>query len=110
MALPTYDLPVLTPLDIFGHNVSSGTTHAIQGKSVVVNFMIDEYTAMKNKLSDEEIKLRLCNEIAAELYKQKLIEFTREQSNITGDIRYRARMFAVPNTDVQLLRLQEIIK
>jgi hypothetical protein len=110
MAISSYDLPPLTPLDIFGREKGIEIIRHIKGTPVVVNFMMNEFIAMENSLSDAEIKLRLCNEIAAELYKQNMIEFTKEQRADTGDIHYRARIFAVPNTDVQLLREQEIIK
>lgn len=103
-------LPPLSPFDIGQLDQLTITPRMIKGTPVVVDFMMSEDKALALNLSDAEIKLKLCNEIATELYKQKLIEFTREQSHITGDIRYRARIFAVPNTDVQLLREQGILK
>lgn len=76
---------------------------------MLVNYMVDEYSAMKSPLPDTEIKMRLCNQVAEELFKQNVIEFTREVTPM-GNIHYRARLFAVPNTDVQLLREMNIIK
>ena len=104
-------LPHLTPLDIFGLQSNDPTrVLRIQGWPVVVDYNMDEMTIVKAYDNDEQIKLMLCHRIAEELYKQKMIEFTKEQRPDTGDTHYRARIFAVPNTEVQLLRLQEIIK
>jgi hypothetical protein len=102
-------LPQLTPLDIFNGQITNTTlVRNIQGRPLIVNYTLGELQS--HNLGDDEIKLRLCNEIAAELYKQKMIEFTKEPRHETGDIHYRARIFAVPNSDVQFLRVQEIIK
>ena len=102
-------IPPLTPLDIFGRNKTPDVIHAIQGKPVLAEYTLGEITVSENLISEEEIKLKLCNKIAIEIYSEKLIEFTKEHNHVTGDIRYRARIFAVPNADVQLLREQGII-
>lgn len=108
------NLPPLSPLDVYSHMIDDRlpqpTTYAIQGIPVVANYMIDELSAMKGDiLSDDEVKLRLCNELAAEMFKGKMIEFTKEKT-VHGNIHYRARIFAVPNTNVQLLRELGVIK
>lgn len=111
MSISSHSLPHLTPLDIFNGQITNPTlVRNIQGRPVIANFIIDEVGFQSYKLSDEDIKIKLCQELAMELYKQKLIEFTKEPRHETGDIHYRARIFAVPNSDVQLLRIQEIIK
>jgi len=104
-------LPHLTPLDIFDRQSNEPTrVLRIQGWPVLADYTLDEIVIGKSKLSDEDIKFKLCQTLAIELYKQNMIEFTKEQRPDTGDTHYRARIFAVPNTEVQLLRLQEIIK
>lgn len=106
-------IPPLSPLDVYSHMIDDTRlpkTHIIQGKAVVANYMLDEISAMNvGILPDDEVKLRLCNELAMEMFKLKLIEFTKEKT-VHGTIHYRARIFAVPNTDVQLLREQGVIK
>lgn len=101
-------LPPLTALDIDKYMLDEGKFYAVKGMPVVVNYIMSK-SDIKCPLSDTEIKIRLCQMIAEELFKQKLIECTKEYNNVTGDTRYRARMFAVPNTDVQLLREKKII-
>lgn len=103
-------LPHLTPLDIFGRQVDPKLVLRIQGWPILADYILDEIVVGKTKLSDEDIKFKLCQSLAIELYKQNMIEFTKEQRHDTGDTHYRARIFAVPNTEVQLLRLGEIIK
>jgi len=99
-------IPPLSPYDV----LDGPKTYAIQGTPVVVNYMVDEYSAMQGTvLTDEQIKQKLCAELIFEMFKLKLIEFTREKT-VYGNIHYRARIFAVPNTNVQLLREQGIIK
>jgi hypothetical protein len=107
-------LAPLSPLDIYSHMIDGNivpqtNNHIIRGTPVVVDYMIDELSATKASFSDEDIKLNLCHLIAGELYRQNMIEFTKEVTAI-GNVHCRARIFAVPNSDVQLLRLQEIIK
>lgn len=103
-------IPPLSSYDVYSHTVVDPKTYTIQGTPVVVNYMVDELSAMQGALlTDEQIKQRLCAELIFEMFKLKLIEFTKEQT-VHGSIHYRARIFAVPNTNVQLLREQGIIK
>lgn len=81
----------------------------IQGQPVLVNYVVDELSFVTGRIrSDDEIKMLLCHQVVNELYNKKLIEFTRENS-YTGNIHYRARLFAVPNTEIQILRVKKII-
>jgi hypothetical protein len=100
----------LTPLDVFNGKINDPTrVRNIQGRPVIVDFKIDQIEFESLSLSDDGIKLKLCNDIAIELYKKNMIEFTKQQNHETGVTHFRARIFAVPNSDVQLLREQEII-
>ncbi len=104
-------LPQLTPLDIFNGQISNTTlVRNIQGRPVIADYILDEIVIGKITLSDDDIKFKLCQELAIGLYKQNMIEFTKQQRPDTGETHYRARIFAVPDSDVQLLRIQEIIK
>jgi hypothetical protein len=103
-------IPPLSPLDVYPHMIDDSKLHAIQGTPVIVNYMVDEFSAMQGTVpTDDEIKERLCNELAYQMYKLKLIEFTREKT-VYGSLHYRARIFAVPQTSVQYLRERGIIK
>lgn len=108
------NLPPLSPLDVYSHMTSGDDTqlkiHNIKGQALVANYMIDDYKIMNGVIpTDDEVKLRLCNELVKEMFERKMIEFTKEKT-VHGTIHYRARIFAVPNTNVQLLREQGIIK
>jgi hypothetical protein len=103
-------LPHLTPLDIFGRDKNMEIIRHIKGWPVTVDYVLDEITFMKSGANDDDIKFKLCQSLAVELFKDGMIEFTKEKKVDTGDIHYRARIFAVPNTEVQFLRVQEIIK
>ena len=104
-------IPPLTTYDIHSYGmIPDSTLRAIKGAPVLVNYMVDELSAVQGAIpSDDEIKLQLCYNIAHELFLRKMIEFTKEVTPF-GNIHYRARIFAVPNTDVKLLREQGIIK
>jgi len=98
----------LTPLDIFNAQSNDPTrVLRIQGWPVLADYVIDQIGI---DLSDADIKYKLCEDLAIQLYHQNMIEFTKEFRPDTGKTHCRARIFAVPNTEVQLLRLQEIIK
>lgn len=110
MAISSYDLPLLTPLDIFGREKGIEIIRHIKGWPVTVDYVLNEIMFMEANSSDDDIKFKLCQNLAVELFKGGMIEFTKEQRHDTGDTHYRARIFAVPNTEVQFLRVQEIIK
>jgi len=100
----------LTPLDIFNAQSNDPSrVLRIQGWPIIAEYVIDQIGI---DLSDEDIKYKLCEDLAIQLYKQNMIEFTKEFRAWpdTGKTHCRARIFAVPNTEVQLLRLQGIIK
>jgi len=63
-------------------------------------------TKLLNGVTDDGIKIQLVQDILEKLMKSNCIEFTKQVDPNTMDYTYRARIFAVPNTDVQLIRKQ----
>ena len=55
-------------------------------------------------VAEEDIKMQLCNKIAEELWKNKAIEFTKMEDPTKGTHTFTARIYAVPDTMVRILR------
>lgn len=53
---------------------------------------------------DSMMKEKLVTMLVKELMKSKFIEFTKEQLRVDEYLIYRARIFAVPDTQVRILR------
>ena len=57
-----------------------------------------------NGVTDDGIKIQLIQDLLEKLMKSNCIEFTKQVDPNTMDYTYRARIFAVPNTDIQTIR------
>lgn len=106
-------------LDILG-NITDGpvaaivgtyTHHAyaepIQGKMLTVSssiVMLPLARALDQSTLEIKIKEEMARELALEMLKSKLIEFTKQNDPTTDTITYRARCFMTPNDQVQILR------
>ena len=53
---------------------------------------------------DDGIKIQLMQDLLEKLMKSNCIEFTKQVDPNTMDYIYRTRIFAVPNTDIQIIR------
>lgn len=73
----------------------------IKGKMVTVEFASE---GGPNFITDEDVKIQLIKDLLEKLMKSSCIEFTKQVDPNTMDYIYRARIFAVPNTDVQIIR------
>ena len=82
----------------------------IQGKMVMVSHVLDRYGIESMSIDDFEymIKRELIDKIVTELVEEKLIEFTRTEDYASDLIRFRARIFATPDTTIQYLRKNEL--
>jgi len=91
-----------------------GTYHAyaeptptIQGKMLTISRnmgMLPLTRALDYSTLEIKIKEELVRDIALEMLKSGLIEFTKQNDPTTGTITYRARCFMTPNDQVQILR------
>ena len=76
-------------------------TPTIQGKMLTVkNTFKDEMRG----IPADEIKRKMIYELAEEMARSGLIEFTKQNDPTTDTITYRARCFMTPNDQVQILR------
>lgn len=76
-------------------------TPTISGKMLTVkNTFKDEMRV----IPDDEIKRKMIYELAEEMARSGMIEFTKQNDPTTDTITYRARCFMTPNDQVQILR------
>jgi hypothetical protein len=60
-------------------------------------------------VADYEIKMELCDLLVKKLLENNAIEFTKEENFSMGTVICRARIFATPKDQVQLLRVNKTI-
>ena len=89
-------------------SVSAYTIKPIQGTPISVIMEVPESETYK--YTDVNLKEIILSKLVAEMMGENYIEFTKQVSPIDFVTRIRARVFCVPNGEVQLLRLNEIIK
>ena len=96
--LTTYPFQVLTPVDM----------NTYQGEMVVAEITIPDSDAMITGMSAagfrEDVKKKLIYLLAEQLMKNKLIEFTSQQFAHSNDTKFRARIFAVPDQRIRMIR------
>lgn len=86
------------------------TQNAIEGRMFKSSYTVSEFeklqfTGDENQWK-EHVKKVLTQKLADELMKERYIEFTRmDEYTVTGGTQYAARMFAVPDGQVRLLRI-----
>lgn len=86
-----------------GSSTPTGNEYAIKGQMLMVSHHYDDYF-MINEMGRDEVKRQLAMQLAMELLKSKLIEFTQEKDAISGKTLVRARAFVTPSNQVQILR------
>ncbi len=81
----------------------------VQGEMLYTEITMSEYELMRSggmtpgEFKDQ-IKLDLCYQMVKQLVASKMVEFTEEKRVDTGGFIFRARIFATPDTQVQLIR------
>lgn len=81
--------------------------HTIQGKMLTVSRsigMLPLTRALDQSTLEIKIKEEMASDIALEMLKSGMIEFTKQNDPTTDTITYRARCFMTPNDQVQILR------
>ena len=84
--------------------------NAIQGKCVAITHHFSTADTIYSNLHEDEIKKILIEKLAEELHRQNVVEFTKFLDSNTHGTMYRARLFAVPDSQVRLLREAKVIK
>jgi hypothetical protein len=84
----------------------------IQGVPFIATMSITEYeiNAATQIINEEYIKRSLVEKLANELFKNKMIEFTRQKDENTETFTFRARIFAVTDDRIRILRTEGVIE
>lgn len=99
-------------------NISSAvnvTQNAIEGRMFKAFYTVSEFEKLQF-IGDEDqwkehVKRVLTQKLAEDLMDEKYIEFTRmNEDPVTGGTQYTARIFAVPDGQVRILRSSGFIK
>ena len=98
----------IPPLTVYPFQRLSVDTETYQGQMVVAEITITDTDAMITGMSAagfrEEMKRRLIHHLAENLMKNKLIEFTSQQFAHSNETKFRARIYAVPDGQVRMIR------
>jgi hypothetical protein len=78
--------------------------HTITGETITVEHIIPIYSIPSSKEDEASIKAELMEKIVHELFRSRHIEFTRVKKVDSDEMIYRARIHAVPDTQVRLIR------
>lgn len=78
--------------------------HIIQGELVYTELIVEQFKLEDRLVTSDGIKQTLMIDLAKKLMANKMIEFTKTQNNLTGDHIFRARIYAVPDGNVRILR------
>ena len=78
----------------------------IQGKMLTVTNVINLYDW--EILPEDQIKRKMIYELAEEMAKSNMVEFTKQKDPLTHYVNVRARCFMVPDTHVRILRMNGI--
>ena len=101
------DGPVAASVGTYIYHAYAEPTPTIQGKMLTVSrgMKMEPLTRVLDQPTLEiKIKEDLVSDIALEMLKSGLIEFTKQSDPTTDTITYRARCFMTPNDQVQILR------
>ena len=101
------DGPVAASVGNYTWHAYAEPTPTIQGKMLTVSrsMGMEPLTrALDYSTLEIKIKQEMASELALEMLKSGLIEFTKQNDPTTDIITYRARCFMTPNDQVQTLR------
>ena len=99
--------PVAASVGTYTYHAYAEPTPTIQGKMLTVSrsMGMEPLTrSLDRSTLENTIKIELASDIALEMLKSGLIEFTKQNDPTTDTITYRARCFMTPNDQVQTLR------
>ena len=85
-----------------GIGVYAPNIETIQGQMITATMEIDGM--QQTVMTDIDIKSRLLNALAIELFSAKCIEFTKQHDVATNTTKVRARIFATPDTQIRVIR------
>ena len=90
------------PIGASNSSVMNAKEYVIEGQMFMSEHIFSEHELMT--LEPDVIKHNLVMELVNELFAKNAIEFTKSQDYNQGCTTYRARIYAVPDTMVRILR------
>jgi hypothetical protein len=81
--------------------------YAIKGQMIAYQMVINEWDSLNFNLDTNEIKEKLVMGLVEEIMKYRIIEFTKQSNPAENSTIYRARLFAVPDDMVRVLRISK---
>lgn len=78
----------------------------IRGVPFIVSLELSDYELLDKTIDKQWIKNRLLELLVYEMQIKNCIEFTKTEDPINNTTKFRARIFAVPDDKVRLLRLK----
>jgi hypothetical protein len=97
------------PQDVTAASPLPVKEHAIQGRVFEAQFVLSDIQLIAGTFTEDDIKKELANKLVYELMKSKHIEFTKVPDLMNSNHVFRARIFAVPDTNVRILRETKVI-
>jgi hypothetical protein len=90
-------------------NATDSTEYAVQGKMIATQLDIGFADLLKVPAANfnDMIKKQLLERLMLEVAQNRCVEFTRQEDPVSGQQRFRARMFVVPDTMVRILRVSQ---
>jgi hypothetical protein len=100
--------PWSIPIDI--NSQLNSQQYAIQGRMIKSHIVMNEMEFLKidPRNFQSDIKERLMSLLLFEAMQTKCIEFTKFEDQGGRDTHFRARMFAVPDNQVRILRVSHL--
>ena len=107
MTVPIHGmLSPATPLPWNNSNSSIDKEYAIKGQMITASYAISytDVANMKVITDPNDIKEKLMYMLAQKMREEKLIEFTKQDLVGEGVYQFNARIYALPDTQVRILR------
>ena len=105
--IPVSNGPIDTPLTI----PAPDTFISVKGVTLSSMITMTDYELTQTFAADPEmeVKRKLLLKIIDQIWNNKCVEFTKELDNLNGNHMCRARIYAVPDDQVRLLRKNNTI-
>ena len=85
-------------------------THTpLQGQMVIATFQVDALKMQAHVFSEDEIKKELIDKLLYESWNRNCIEFTKQEDHLTGTHIFRARIYALPDDQVRIIRQNNVV-
>ena len=80
----------------------------ISGKMITVEYVMSFMDIQSTQMNQDElqdfVKTKLCSQLLNEVVRGNYIEFTKQDHPMHNGIKYRARIFVTPDSQVRILR------